>query len=75
MVRCAKDIEEMIRPMLERLRSKVFRKQMRMAMGHGATMHELMEIQDSSEENKKNVGVVQRIFELVTKVGQTIENP
>jgi hypothetical protein len=46
-----------------------------MEMGTGVTMHELVEIQDSSEENKKSVSAVWIFFEIVTKVGQTIKNP
>jgi hypothetical protein len=61
--------------MLERLRNKIFKKQTRMEMGSGVTMHELVEIQDSSEENKKSVSAVWIFFEIVTKVGQTIKNP
>ncbi len=39
-VRC----EKMIKPLLERLQSEIFRRQMKVVIGLGATMHELMEI-------------------------------
>jgi hypothetical protein len=66
-VRCAKDIEKMIRPMLERLLRKIFRKQTKMVMGPRATTHELVEIQDSNEENKKVVGAIRNFFESCDK--------
>jgi hypothetical protein len=34
----------MIKPLLERLQSEIFRRQMKVVIGLGATMHELMEI-------------------------------
>ncbi len=47
-----------------------------MAIWLDATTHEPIEIQDSNEENKKKgVGVVWRIIEVVTKVGQTTKSP
>jgi hypothetical protein len=36
-----------------------------MTMGPNATMHELVEIQDSNKENKKYVDAIRRIFEVV----------
>jgi hypothetical protein len=67
-----RSIEEMIRPLLERLQSEIFKRQARVAMGPGATPHEPMEIQDSNEENKEEgVGVVQRIIKAMIEVGQT----
>ncbi len=35
-----------------------------MAMGLGATTHELVEIQDSNEENEKGVGAVRTFLKL-----------
>jgi len=47
-----------------------------MEMGLSAIMHKLVEIQDSNKENKEEgVGAIQRIIEVVTKVGQTVKNP
>jgi hypothetical protein len=44
-------------------------------MGLSAIVHNIVEIQDSNEKNKEEgVGAIQKIIEVVTKVGQTIEN-
>ncbi len=43
-----------------------------MAIGLGAKVHELVETQDSNEEDKKEgVDAIRRILEAMTKVGQT----
>ncbi len=75
MVRCVEGIEETIKPLLERLQIENFRRQVRVAMGPSATTHEPMEIQGSNEEDKKGVGAVWKIIEVVTKVGKTTKSP
>jgi hypothetical protein len=63
-VRCAEDIEKMTR-LVERLQSKIFKRQVKVVMGLGATMHKPMEIHDSNKEDKKEgVGVVQIFLKL-----------
>jgi hypothetical protein len=48
---------------------------MKMEMGLSAIVHNIVEIQNSNKKNKEEgVGVIQKIIEVVTKVGQTIEN-
>ncbi len=46
-----------------------------MEMGLSAIVHNIVEIQDSNKKSQEEgVGVIQKIIEVVTKVGQTIEN-
>jgi hypothetical protein len=39
-VRCVKDIKEPTRPLLERLLRGIFKRKMRIVIGHGTTTHE-----------------------------------
>ncbi len=71
-VRCVEDIEDMTRPLLERLWNKIFRKQAKVVMGLGVITHEQIEIYNCSEEDEKDgIGVVHRILEVVIEVSQT----
>ncbi len=73
-VKCAKDIEETTRPLLERLRSGIFRRQAKVATP-SAIVNKPMEIQDSNKEDEEGVGAIWIILEVVTKVGQITKNP
>jgi hypothetical protein len=42
-----------------------------MAMRLGAIVNELVEIQDSNDENKESVGVVHKFIEATIEVGET----
>jgi hypothetical protein len=68
---CANDLEETTRPLLERLQKEVFKRKVRMATRLGAIMNELVEIQDSNNENKESVGVVHKFIEVTIEVGET----
>jgi hypothetical protein len=64
-VRCVEEIKVMIRPLLERLQNKKFRKQMKVVTRPNATTHKAMEIQDSNKEDEEGVGMVRRLLEVV----------
>jgi hypothetical protein len=75
-VKCAKDIEETIRPLLERLRNIIFKRQEKGGIGINARTHKLVDIYNcNKEDGEEVVGSIWRILEALTKVGQTIESP
>ncbi len=58
-IRCAEDIEEMTKPLLEGLRGGIFRRRARMTMGPSVRTQKLMENHDSNDKNKENnVGAI-----------------
>lgn len=69
-VRCAKEIEEMIRPPLKRLQRGIFKRHAKVAMGPSLTTYEPVKIQGSSDKDKEGVGVVRRLIEVVVEVDQ-----
>jgi len=56
-VRCAKNIEEMIRPLVERLCRGIFKKRTKVAMWLDAITKKPMEIQEIQESNNSEEGV------------------
>jgi hypothetical protein len=57
-VRCAYDIKEMTKPLLERLWKGIFKRLIKMATGFGATTQAPMEIQESNNKNEKGANAV-----------------
>jgi uncharacterized protein with von Willebrand factor type A (vWA) domain len=53
--RFVENIEEMTRPLLERLWRGIFRRRIKVAMGLIATTQELVDIQESNDKKKKKV--------------------
>ncbi len=65
-----KNIEEMIRPLLERLCRGIFKRRTKVAMGLNAITQKPMEIQESNN-SEEGVGVVLEFMEATTSIGET----
>jgi hypothetical protein len=57
-VRCANDIEETTKPLLERLRKGIFKRPIRVAMGFGIITQKPMEIQKSNNKNEQGANAI-----------------
>jgi hypothetical protein len=56
---------------LERLQKGIFRIKARMATRLGAIVNELVEVQDSNDENEESINVVHKFIEATIEVGET----
>lgn len=57
-IRCADDIEETTKSLLERLWRGNFKRPIRVVMRFGATTQELVEIQESNNKNEKGANAI-----------------